>query len=60
MAITLQDPTHWRRRAHELRSLATGVADTKPKEVMLQIAEGYELLAIRAAERQGAAHDWKK
>jgi hypothetical protein len=44
-------PKHWRDRAEEARILAEDMGDTVSKEMMLQIATGYDRLAKRAQER---------
>jgi hypothetical protein len=47
----LNDPAHWRDRAEEARTRADQMSDPRCKSVMLRIANDYELLAERAAER---------
>jgi hypothetical protein len=47
----INDPEHWRGRAHEMRRLAEDVKDATTKEMMLRIARDYEDLALRAGER---------
>jgi hypothetical protein len=41
----------WRRRAQELRNIATTGADPDARSRLLQIADEYDLLANRADER---------
>ena len=45
------DPQYWRHRAEEARTLADELTDSDAKCKMLKIAEDYEMLAIRAAQR---------
>jgi hypothetical protein len=47
----LNDPAHWRDRADEARTRADQMSDPQCKSAMLRIANDYELLAQRAAER---------
>jgi hypothetical protein len=49
------DPEHWRDRADDARRVATEILDPVSRRKMLDIAEGYESLARRAAEREGIA-----
>jgi hypothetical protein len=51
----INDPEHWRKRAEEMRSLADGIKDEISKQTMLRIAEDYERLARRAAERSNSS-----
>ena len=43
---------HWRKLALEARAVANELTDPDAKQIMLRIAEGYELLARRAEERE--------
>jgi CRP-like cAMP-binding protein len=45
------DPAHWHDRGQEMRALAEGATDPKAKKRILKMAEEYEKLARRAAER---------
>jgi hypothetical protein len=45
---------HWRERAEEARTLAEKMSNVRLKRAMLEIAEGYEHLAERAAEAAAA------
>jgi hypothetical protein len=47
----IDNPEHWRARAEEARVLAEQIDDPGAKQTMLRIAESYERLAERAAER---------
>ena len=47
----LDDPDYWRDRAAEVRPLADDVNNQKARDVILQIAAEYEILADRAQER---------
>jgi hypothetical protein len=46
------DPEHWRDRADDARRVATEILDPLSRRRMLDIAESYETLARRAAERE--------
>jgi hypothetical protein len=50
----LNDPRHWRDRAEEARILAGQMSDDLSRQTMLRVAEDYERLAIRAAQRRDA------
>jgi hypothetical protein len=47
----INDPSHWRERAREMRSLAEHVKDENARKTMLHIAGEYELLAKRAEQQ---------
>jgi len=47
----LNDPEHWRDRAEEARTRADQISNPQCKIAMLRIADDYEVLAERAAER---------
>jgi hypothetical protein len=47
----IDDPKHWRIRADEARLMAESSADEVSKQIMLEVADSYERLAKRAAER---------
>jgi len=44
-SFSVDDPAHWCRRAKEERTLADEMKDETSRQMMLQIAEGYERLA---------------
>ena len=50
-ASFINDPKHWRDRAEEMRTLAEAMKDQISREMVLRIAQDYEKLAQRAAER---------
>jgi hypothetical protein len=43
---------HWRMLASEARAVANELTDPDAKQIMLDIAEGYELLTRRAEQRE--------
>jgi hypothetical protein len=43
---------HWRKLALEARAVANELTDPDAKRIMLDIAEGYELLTRRAEQRE--------
>jgi len=47
----LNDPTLWRERAEEARTRADQMSIPQCRMAMLRVADDYELLADRAAER---------
>jgi hypothetical protein len=50
-ASFINDPKHWRDRAEQMRTLAEAMKDQISREMVLRIAQDYEKLAQRAAER---------
>ena len=46
----MDDPKHWRDRALEARRVAGLMTDGVAKELMLEVALGYERLAERAEQ----------
>jgi hypothetical protein len=50
-SFSVDDPSHWRARAEEARTLADEMHDEASRRMMLEIAEGYERLAKHAEER---------
>jgi hypothetical protein len=53
-AHPMNDPAHLRKRAGELRKLALEMVHSGGQQLMLKLAEEYELLAKRAEERSAA------
>jgi hypothetical protein len=51
MPSLLDNSGHWHQRAQETRRLAETVDDPEAKRTLLKIAEEYERLAERAANR---------
>ena len=51
MKTLLDDAEHWWSRAEETRTIAEFMNDPEAKRIMFDIAEGYDRLAERAAER---------
>lgn len=47
----LNDPAHWHLRAQEAKLLAKTLDDPEAKVATLKIAEEYDRLAARAAQR---------
>jgi O-methyltransferase involved in polyketide biosynthesis len=53
MRTLLDDAEHWWGRAEEARTIAEIITDPEARRIMFDIAEGYDRLAERAAERAG-------
>lgn len=51
MRTLLDDAEHWWSRAEEARTIAEFMNDPEARQIMFDIAEGYDRLAERAAER---------
>jgi hypothetical protein len=51
----LQPAEHWRRRAEEARTRASGFHDTEAKQTMLRIAEMYDRMAAHADLREASS-----
>jgi hypothetical protein len=51
MTASFDNPEHWRQRAEEMHALANEMLDLVAKCSMLQVAEQYDHLAMRAEER---------
>jgi hypothetical protein len=48
---SLNDPTHWWKRASEMRRLAADTRDPESKRIILKLAADDKKLAERAGER---------
>ena len=53
MKTLLDDVEHWWSRAEETRTIAEIMTDPEARRIMFDIADGYDRLAERAAERTG-------
>jgi hypothetical protein len=53
MKTLLDDAEHWLSRAEETRTIAEIMTDPEARLIMFDIAEGYDRLAERVAERTG-------
>ncbi len=51
MRRLIDDPEHWRRRAEEARAQAGHMQTLERRRIILRIASGHDLLAVRAEER---------
>lgn len=51
MRTLLDDAEHWWSRAEEARTVAEFMNDPEARRIMSDIADGYDRLAERAAER---------
>lgn len=51
MQSLLNNSGHWLQRAQETRRLAENISDAETKRTLMKIAEEYERLAQRAANR---------
>ena len=51
----INDPKHWRDRAAEMRALADTMKDADTIGIMNRLADDYDKLADRAAQRQAEA-----
>ena len=51
MPLLLNNPDHWRLRAQEARLTASYLDDPEAKAAMLKIADEYDRLASRSADR---------
>jgi hypothetical protein len=51
MSPLLNDPEHWRERAKAMRELSAEMLDPESRNLMLKIADDYEVLAQRAEAR---------
>jgi len=53
MKTLLDDTEHWLSRAEETRTIAEIMTDPEARQIMFDIAEGYDRLAERAVGRIG-------
>lgn len=51
MLTLLDDAEHWMSRAEETRTIAELMNDCEARQIMFDIADGYDRLAERAVER---------
>jgi hypothetical protein len=51
LPLLMNDPEHWKLRAQEARLAARHLDDPEAKAAMIKVAEEYERVAARAAER---------
>ena len=54
MAAILKDAAHWKERAEDARRVAAQLNEPEDRARMLEIAENYERLAVRAQVRADA------
>ena len=50
----VNDASHWRDRATEMRTIADGYSDKEAAQVMLRLAADYDKLAERAEARSAS------
>jgi hypothetical protein len=50
-ASSINDPKHWYDRAATMRALSEAMANAETRAIMLRLADDYDKLADRAAER---------
>jgi hypothetical protein len=48
----LNNPSYWRSRAEEARTIAEAIRSALPRSIMLRIAEDYDRLARMAEQRK--------
>ena len=51
IAPDVNDPEYWDQRAEEARVLAERMSDEQTKKMMLEVADDYDQIAVRAAIR---------
>jgi hypothetical protein len=52
----INDPKHWRDRTAEMRAIASTMIDAETIGIMNRLADDYDKLADRAAQRQPQPH----
>ena len=50
---SINDPKHWHDRAAEMRAISDTMNDIDTRATMLRLADDYDKLADRAAQRAG-------
>ena len=53
MSKSVDDPGYWLGRARETRELLKSILDEEMREILEEIADGYERIAEQTARRQG-------
>jgi hypothetical protein len=53
----ISDPKHWHDRAAAMRTLANTMKDAETVAIMNRLADDYDRLAARAAQRQAKADE---
>jgi hypothetical protein len=53
--LSMHDPTHFRKRATDIRAQAMITEDDRMQEIMYRLADDYEQLANRIDERQSSS-----
>jgi hypothetical protein len=51
LPLLMNDPEHWKLRAHEARLTAQRLDDPEAKAAMLKVADEYDHVAARASKR---------
>jgi hypothetical protein len=52
MSNIADDPSYWLGRAREVREMMKGVSDEEMREIIEEIADGYERIAERITRQQ--------
>lgn len=60
MPSSLNNATHWRKRAEEARSIAERSVESETREMMIRAAETYDWLAERAEPGRAAGRVGRK
>jgi hypothetical protein len=53
----INDPKHWRARAADMRALAANMKDAETIAIMNRLADDYDKLAERAAQRRAKTEE---